>query len=125
MRARHPELEAQIVRDPDEPAGYLVYADWLMVCDDPRGELITLQVEHARAPSVETSERLALLFREPSLIPTLARSPVLAQLHTLDLSRMPPTHELMLALRAHHAAFARLATLRIDRGSGEHGSSTA
>lgn len=61
MRERHPDLEAQIARDPENPAGYLVYADWLIERGDPRGELINLQVELARDPSVERRERVALL----------------------------------------------------------------
>jgi uncharacterized protein (TIGR02996 family) len=61
LRERHPDLEAQIARDPENPAGYLVYADWLIERGDPRGELINLQVELARDPSVERRERVALL----------------------------------------------------------------
>jgi len=32
-----------IARDPEDPAPYLVYADWLQARGDPRGELIALQ----------------------------------------------------------------------------------
>lgn len=35
-------LEAAIIENPDDPAGYLVYADWLQQQGDPRGELIVL-----------------------------------------------------------------------------------
>lgn len=37
------ELEAQILASPDDPAPYLVYADWLQTKLDPRGALITIQ----------------------------------------------------------------------------------
>ncbi len=45
------ELEAAIEADPDDPAGYAVYADWLQAQGDPRGELIALQLACWRAPS--------------------------------------------------------------------------
>ncbi|MGC4116279.1 MAG: TIGR02996 domain-containing protein [Myxococcales bacterium] len=37
----HPELEAAIVENPKDAAARLVYADWLLEQQDPRGELIT------------------------------------------------------------------------------------
>jgi uncharacterized protein (TIGR02996 family) len=39
---RSEELEAIIARDPDDPAAYQVYADWLDARGDPRGEFITV-----------------------------------------------------------------------------------
>ena len=36
-------LLAAIERDPEDPAPYLVYADWLQARGLPRGELIALQ----------------------------------------------------------------------------------
>ncbi len=39
----NPELEAAILKDPDNADGYLVYGDWLQSQGDPRGELIALQ----------------------------------------------------------------------------------
>jgi len=39
---RNVELEQVILTNPDDPAGYLVYADWLQANGDPRGELIVL-----------------------------------------------------------------------------------
>lgn len=39
---RDPDIEAQIAADPDNRAGYLVYADWLQTKGDPRGTWITL-----------------------------------------------------------------------------------
>jgi len=44
------ELEAQICAKPDEPGPYLVYADWLLQQQDPRGNLITVQSQLADAP---------------------------------------------------------------------------
>jgi uncharacterized protein (TIGR02996 family) len=40
---RNPELEQVILDAPSDPAGYLVYADWLQANGDPRGELIVRQ----------------------------------------------------------------------------------
>ncbi len=42
VHARDARLEAAIARTPDDPAGYLVYADWLEQQGDPRGELVAL-----------------------------------------------------------------------------------
>lgn len=46
--ATNPDLEASILEDPDDLAGYLVYADWLQAEGDPRGELITGQAQDAK-----------------------------------------------------------------------------
>ncbi|MBA3501014.1 MAG: TIGR02996 domain-containing protein [Deltaproteobacteria bacterium] len=48
--ATNAELEAQICAKPDEPGPYLVYADWLLQRQDPRGNLITVQSQLADAP---------------------------------------------------------------------------
>jgi len=40
---RNPELEAAIIRAPNDYATYAVYSDWLIEQGDPRGELISLQ----------------------------------------------------------------------------------
>lgn len=40
---KHTELEAQILENPDDDAGYLVYGDWLQTIGDPRGRLIAIQ----------------------------------------------------------------------------------
>lgn len=40
--ARNPDIEDTILAEPDNPSGYLVYADWLQAHGDPRGELIML-----------------------------------------------------------------------------------
>jgi uncharacterized protein (TIGR02996 family) len=49
-QARNPELEAQILSNPDDAEPYLVYADWLQAQGDPRGELITVQHQLADKP---------------------------------------------------------------------------
>lgn len=41
--AKTTDIEALISEHPDDPASYLVYADWLQERGDPRGELIHLQ----------------------------------------------------------------------------------
>jgi len=59
--ARNLELEAQILEDPEDPAAYLVYADWLQDAGDPRGKLIAAQAARAAAPN---DEALAAAERE-------------------------------------------------------------
>jgi uncharacterized protein (TIGR02996 family) len=44
------ELEAAILADPDDDAAYLVYADYLMARDDPRGQLIVMQTQAEEEP---------------------------------------------------------------------------
>jgi uncharacterized protein (TIGR02996 family) len=46
-------LAAAVVAAPDDPAGYLVAADWLQSHGDPLGELITLMwgLEHEQSPA--------------------------------------------------------------------------
>ncbi len=48
--ARDRELEDVIAEDPDDAAGYLVYADWLQERADPRGLLIALHHDAHRHP---------------------------------------------------------------------------
>ncbi len=58
MHHRNPDLEAELVRSPDDVALYQVYADWLGSQGDPRGELIALGL----APhSDEVAQRLTTL----------------------------------------------------------------
>jgi uncharacterized protein (TIGR02996 family) len=45
--AQNLQLEAEIVKDPDNPEAYAVYGDWLQARGDPRGELISLQMQLA------------------------------------------------------------------------------
>lgn len=52
------ELEAQILAAPDDPAAYLVYADWLQTKQDPRGALITLQHQLATTKDDKDAKRL-------------------------------------------------------------------
>ena len=56
------ELEAAILADPDSPAGYSVYADWLEQQGDPHGELIHVQLAR------ETSSDPELVVRERELL---------------------------------------------------------
>ncbi|HWO21093.1 MAG TPA: TIGR02996 domain-containing protein [Kofleriaceae bacterium] len=56
-------LEAAITSAPEEPGGYLVYADWLQLRGEPRGELIVVQRALATAPRDPTLRaREAALF---------------------------------------------------------------
>jgi uncharacterized protein (TIGR02996 family) len=59
------ELEALIRARPDDPAPYLVYADWLLQRGDPRGNLITVQSQLADAP-----RKKELLLAEKKLLDT-------------------------------------------------------
>ncbi|MFT3697577.1 MAG: hypothetical protein QM831_30820 [Kofleriaceae bacterium] len=54
--ARSPELEAAIVREPDEPGNYQVYADWFLEREDLRGQLILASLQCALATN--ESERM-------------------------------------------------------------------
>jgi uncharacterized protein (TIGR02996 family) len=47
---REPTFEAAIRANPDDPAAYLVYADWLQQRGAPRGELIAVHDALARLP---------------------------------------------------------------------------
>lgn len=51
VSARNPALEQIIEDNLDDPAGYLVYSDWLLEQGDPRAELITVQSKLARHPA--------------------------------------------------------------------------
>jgi uncharacterized protein (TIGR02996 family) len=51
--ARNLELEARILEAPEDPAAYLVYADWLQAAGDPRGGLIVAQAARAARPNDE------------------------------------------------------------------------
>jgi uncharacterized protein (TIGR02996 family) len=53
----HAELRAAIVERPDDDEPRRVFADWLIECGDPRGELIAVQCELARAPTPELERR--------------------------------------------------------------------
>lgn len=67
---RNRDLERLVLGAPEDPGGYLVYADWLTSCGDPRGELVTIQ--HALS-TTEASDRKsapgrALAKREAELL---------------------------------------------------------
>jgi uncharacterized protein (TIGR02996 family) len=62
--ARNPELEQAILADPDDESAYLVYADWLQGQGDPRGELITLSAQAAKAKDRKLKAAADKLFAE-------------------------------------------------------------
>lgn len=62
---RNEALHAAVLAAPDDDGPRLVYADWLLAHGDPRGELISVQVELARTPDGE--RRQELLAREHAL----------------------------------------------------------
>lgn len=77
-----------ILEDPLDPAGWLVYGDWLQAEGDPRGELVAVQARHARDPgNPELLEAQRALFRRhgqalleglhPWLRPSGSRHPLL------------------------------------------------
>src|SRR5258707_11757256 len=66
---RNPELEQVILAAPDDPAGYLVYADWLQANGDPRGELIVRQHGDKDAQAWLDEHRDAFLGRFASAAP--------------------------------------------------------
>lgn len=81
------ELEAFITSDPLDPAGWLVYGDWLQGEGDPRGELVAVQAKLARDPgNPDLMEAQRALFRSHGdallkglhryLIPTPGRGPL-------------------------------------------------
>jgi uncharacterized protein (TIGR02996 family) len=56
-------LEKLIIEHPDDPEGYLVYADQLQSAEDPRGELIMTQYKRAQFPkSMDWQQLEAELF---------------------------------------------------------------
>jgi uncharacterized protein (TIGR02996 family) len=76
------ELEKQILASPEDPAPYLVYADWLQQRDDPRGVLIPIQADLLRDPNsrkLRDAERKLLeahgSYLLPSSLYTLLRLP--------------------------------------------------
>ncbi|WIG96531.1 WGR domain-containing protein [Myxococcus sp. SDU36] len=54
--ASNPELEAAILKAPDNVDAYLVYSDWLQGQGDPRGELIAIQHAASQASGTEASD---------------------------------------------------------------------
>ena len=58
---RNAELEAAIEASPDDPGPYLVYADWLQLRNDPRGELIVMQHGNELARAARLIEQHATL----------------------------------------------------------------
>lgn len=64
-------LYAQIREAPDEVEPYLILSDWLLDQGHPRGRLIALQHEQARAPSAELQTQIDALLEQfrPQLLP--------------------------------------------------------
>ncbi len=60
--ARHAELEAALLADPDAPERYLVYGDWLQARGDVYGELIIQQVAAHGPEGTPARRRLATDF---------------------------------------------------------------
>lgn len=60
-------LEDAIVADPDDLAAHQAYADWLSEHDDPRGELIQVQLA-LEDPGKKPAERMTLQKREKALL---------------------------------------------------------
>ncbi len=67
---RQRELEAQILEDPDDEAGYLVYGDWLQARDDPRGSLIAIQGARRAAdtPALAVAEAALIAAHRAALL---------------------------------------------------------
>ncbi len=57
------ELEQAITEAPEDPSRYGVLADWLLGEGDPRGELITLQLEPRRTSAQRAREAQLLMTR--------------------------------------------------------------
>ncbi len=51
------DLLAAVLARPDDDEPRLVYADWLQERDDPRGELIALQIQLTRMPAADPEAR--------------------------------------------------------------------
>lgn len=73
-RARHPQLEAEILAELDAPGAYLVYADWLQQQQDPRGELIVAQHDGAAARAKKLLAEQAAYFM-PKMLDVVLRLP--------------------------------------------------
>lgn len=76
VSARNAELEAAIDAQPDDPQGYLVYADWLQQHGDARGELVVIQ--HGRSvdrgsAELERAEAALIARYQAELLGPLAR----------------------------------------------------
>ena len=61
----HPELEASLHAQPDDLETWLVYGDWLQAQDDPRGQLVALQVAIEQASEqADKREKLEAQYNE-------------------------------------------------------------
>lgn len=76
--AQNTELEEKLFAGDATPDDYLVYADWLQIQGDRRGELIAIQVERERRPDdedLQRSERKLLDDLAPGLLGEIASYP--------------------------------------------------
>ncbi|MCA9665640.1 MAG: TIGR02996 domain-containing protein [Myxococcales bacterium] len=64
---QEPSMIASIAAKPDDMGRYLVYGDWLLQAQDPRGELIVTQARMA-APSLDEAQRLQLEGKQAELL---------------------------------------------------------
>ena len=70
MAGARAAIEQQIEEAPDDPAGYLVYGDWLEAQGDPRGTLIALHAARLAGDSPELrAAEAALLAEHAELLP--------------------------------------------------------
>jgi uncharacterized protein (TIGR02996 family) len=113
--AVHLELEAQLEHGFDDPAPFLVYADWLLQRDDPRGALI-----HAQHRGIAKHEKAALKDHADVLLPpgfirrgdfTLTWK--LGFLQSVRIGTIPDLEEALATLLAHPSA-RLLAELILD-----------
>lgn len=61
---RNPDLESDIRATPDDPAPYLVYADWLQQAGNARGDLIAVEYGLSLEESSELERRRSRLLKE-------------------------------------------------------------
>ena len=70
---RHPDLEAAIVENPDDPEAWAVFGDWLQTIGDARGELVQLGLRES-TPEIERRIReLTEAHRSEWMGPALAK----------------------------------------------------
>lgn len=67
LQKEHEPFLAAILEDPDDPAGYHVYADWLQDHGDTRGEFMSIQLQ-LEDESLKPADRKTLQKRESELL---------------------------------------------------------
>lgn len=73
LSARNEDLEIALGREPEDPAPFLVYADWLQAQGDPRGELIALQHGAEARPDLAAAAEAHLKAHRRHLLGPIAR----------------------------------------------------